>query len=61
MTTKTEQILRLYRYADEDRQSAYMAAAERDFDTFNNLILCAITHEDNAKRLERTYLAEHRV
>ena len=59
-TEQTEQILRLYRYADEDRQSAYVAAANRDFDDFNNLIACATTHENNAKRLERDYLALHR-
>ncbi len=58
MTIKPEQITRLFKFADEDRQDAYEAADRGDFETFRDLLTCAHAHERNARALEQGYIEQ---
>ena len=62
MTTRinSADVLKHFRYADEDRRSAYAKADRGEMDAYHDLIFCANTHEDNARMMERLWVEQNR-
>ncbi len=53
-------ITRYYKFADEDRESAFEAAAEGDWDAYDRLMHCARTHERTARDFGHQWICENR-
>ena len=62
MTKKIESgdIRRLCRFADEDRECAYVAADEEDWEAFDGFMACVRAHETNALALQTTWVQQNR-
>ncbi len=60
MTIRPDQITRLFKFADEDRECALKAAEAGDWETFDNFIACAQAHERNGRTLQHGYVEQNR-